>query len=313
MQTHAIQSDSHSSAESVILQELALSPLTVAELKKRVCDRVRGLKLKPYQSALDALVAERKIHGQAVLKKDGKPGKVSSYALGEPPPPPPPPPPPRERAPSEVLKALNGGPKTPAALKAELKKRLPGLSQGDYKAVVDDLVAAGTIHGKHKRAKNGSLAKAIDRYALGGLPPDTFIEPVVALWTRMRADGVAAGVKEATLVAALLEALAESGVATSAAETARATATDRETIMSAVHELLKREGKGALISVRKLRGTVALSKDRFDTAVLELYNGEKVILHHHDNVGNMSEAERSALVLDQYGNYYVGVALAGEQ
>jgi len=34
--------------ESVILQELASSPLAVAELKKRVCNRVQGLKPEPF-------------------------------------------------------------------------------------------------------------------------------------------------------------------------------------------------------------------------------------------------------------------------
>lgn len=81
--------------------------------------------------------------------------------------------------------------------------------------------------------------------------------------------------------------------------------------MGGIHELLKREGKGALISIRKLRAALTLDKERFDGAVLGLYYRDNLVLHHHDNVGNMSEAERNELILDKHGNYYVGVALAG--
>jgi hypothetical protein len=305
-----MHSDGRVAAESVILQELATEPVAVAELKKRVCSRVHGLKSEPYKSALDALLAARMVHGQASITKSGKPGKVSRYALGAPPPPPPPP---RELAPKEVLKALSGGPKAPNTLKEEVKRHLPGLPAGDYAATLVDLVTAGSIHARHKRNKNGSPGKAVESYALGGPPPDPFIEPVLALWVKMRSAGIAAGVKDATLVTALVDALRRNGVAVSGSGGERSSGTDGELIMRGVQQLLEREGRGALIPIRKLRVAAALSKDRFDTAVLELYHTDQVILHHHDNVGNMSEAERNELVVDQYGNHYVGLALPGGQ
>ena len=311
MQPNAPPGDNRFTAESAILQELASSPLAVAELKKRVCNRVQGLKPKPYQSVLAALVAERKVHGRSSPTSRGKAGKVSSYALGEPPPPPPPA---RERAPGEILKALNAGPLLAPALKKQVSRQVLGLSTADYSAALNELVAAGSIHGRHKRTKTGGLAKTIESYAVGGQPPDTFIKPVLDLWKKMRAEGIAAGVNEAVLIRALLDALAPSGAAATPTNgSLKPAGTDQEIIMGGVHELLKREGKGALISIRKLRAALTLDKERFDAAVLGLYHGDNLVLHHHDNVGNMSEAERNELVLDKHGNYYVGVALAGGQ
>jgi hypothetical protein len=147
MQPNARPGDYHFTTESVILEELASTPLAAAELKKRVCNRVQGLKPKPYQSVLEALVAERKVHGRSSPTRTGKAGKVSSYALGEPPPPPPPA---RERAPGEILKALNGGPLLAPALKKQVSLQVPGLSTADYSAALNELVAAGWIHGRHK-------------------------------------------------------------------------------------------------------------------------------------------------------------------
>jgi len=309
MQPSTHPGDNRFAAESVILQELAASPLTVAELKKRVRSRVKGLKPEPYQSVLDALVVERKVHGRSSLTKSGKAGKVSSYALGEPPPPPPPA---RERASDEILKALNAGPLPASALKKQVSQEVRGLSAADYSAALNELVAAGSIHGRRKRTKTGGLGTTIESYAVGEQPPDTFIKPVLDLWKKMRAEGVAAGVNEAVLIHALLDALTTGGTAAPPTNGGLKPArTDQEIIMGGVHELLEREGKGALISIRKLRALLPLDKARFDAAVLGLYHGDTLVLHHHDNVGNMSEAERNELVLDKHGNYYVGVALTG--
>lgn len=79
-----------------------------------------------------------------------------------------------------------------------------------------------------------------------------------------------------------------------------------------MRRLVEREGSGSLIPIRKLRGSLELPKSRFDAAVLQLYADNTVILHHHDYVGNLSDAERNELVLDKHGNHYIGVALRGE-
>jgi hypothetical protein len=78
-----------------------------------------------------------------------------------------------------------------------------------------------------------------------------------------------------------------------------------------VRRFVEREGSGSLIPIRKLRGSLELPKNRFDAAVLQLYADDAVILHHHDFVGSLSDAERNELVLDKHGNHYIGVALRG--
>ena len=69
---------------------------------------------------------------------------------------------------------------------------------------------------------------------------------------------------------------------------------------------------GALVSLSDLRRSLAAAipdKPTFDRLVLRLAESERVALHHHDYPGGLSQEERDALVVDDRGNYYVGIAL----
>jgi hypothetical protein len=69
---------------------------------------------------------------------------------------------------------------------------------------------------------------------------------------------------------------------------------------------------GALVSLSDLRRSLATEipdKATFDRAVLRLAESERVALHHHDYPGGLSQEEREALVVDDCGNFYVGIAL----
>lgn len=312
MQTHASEaSRSESSAESAILDELTRTPVPATVLRRRVCGRIPGLSDKQCKLALDALVAARKIHARPRLaKKTGKPTKtIESYAVGEPPPPPPAP---RERAPEEVLALLAFGPVGADVLKARVRERLPQLSVKEYGEVLAELVRDAKIHGRRKRGKDGKPLKSIESYALGGLPANDFIAPVIELWDQQRAEAKAAGVDERALNTALLEALSARGISVQLGSNTESAANDRDDVLRSLQTLVAREGRGALIPISKLRNTNQLPKPRLDAAVLALYAEDAIILHHHDYVGSLSESEREQLVVDRHGNHYVGIALRGD-
>lgn len=297
-----------SNAESAILDVLRAEPLAATELKRRIKAKL-GLKENEYKAVLDGLLSQLKIHGRPKLGKNGRPTKTpSTYALGAPPLPPPPP---LELAPDAVLRSLRDGPLLAAELQKRVKQVLPGLASKDLSAALADLVAAGKVYGRRKRDKKGKLGK-VESYLLGGPPAADFIAPVLTSWRKVHAEAKAEGVKGDALITALLEALSAAGFSVPSSGIAASPVDDRADVLRGVQVLEAREGQGALIPMRKLREALRLNKARFDAAVLGLYAEDAVILHHHDYVGSLTEAERNELVLDRHGNYYVGVALRGE-
>jgi hypothetical protein len=299
-------------AESFILAELESAPVAEATLKNRVRAHVRGIKEKEYKAILKRLTDARKIHGRAKLGRNGKPtATMESYALGAPPPPPPPPLPPAELAPPEILKALQSGPVAANTLKERVKQHVPKLSAKDYNAALAALVAEKKIHGRAKLGKNGKPTKTLESYACGPAPInlELLLAPVVKSWKKAHADALAAGADERAIVTALLEKL---NLTEYVASGEQAKPVPREEVLRRVRELVAREGRGALIPIRRLRATTRLAKSEFDAAVLQLHGDDAIILHHHDYVGSLSEAELAELVVDQYGNHYVGIALRGE-
>jgi len=310
MQTNATEhGDSQSAIEAAILAELRSAPLDAGDLKARVKRKVPDLKDKQFKPYLDALAATERIHGRHKIGKNGRPTKtIEAYAYGAAPPPPPPP---RERAPNEILALLNAGPLPASELKSQVSKRVPGLAVKDYNSILLELAEAHQIHGRRGLTEGGKPTKAIEIFALGGPAADEFVAPVLAKWRELRLAARSAGVGDQALVVALLEGLKREGVNIQRPEPAVPAVDDREKVLRGVQELVSREGKGALIPIRKLRSTLQLSKQRFDTAVLELYANDTIILHHHDYVGSLSDAERDELVVDRHNNYYIGVALRG--
>jgi|GEM_PF-3302992 len=315
MQANATErGDSQLAIEAAILAELRSTPLAAADLKARVKRKVPGLKDKQFKPYLDALAAEERIHGRPKVGKNGKPTKtIEAYAYGAAPPPPPPPPPPRERAPKEILAILEAGPLSAAELKKRVNQRVPGLAVKDYNLVLLKLADEHQIYGRRKLSESGKPSKTIESFALGGPPAEEFVAPVLAQWKVQRDAARLAGVGGEALVAALLEGLKREGVEVGPSESAEPTSDDREKILRGVQQLVAREGQGALIPIRKLRSALQLPKQRFDAAVLDLYANDTIILHHHDYVGSLSDAERDELVVDRHNNYYIGVALRGAQ
>ena len=89
----------------------------------------------------------------------------------------------------------------------------------------------------------------------------------------------------------------------------QATPATVEQVRKAIQRMTNEKPPGALLSVRELRGRLALDKDTFDEAVLALHAAARIVLHHHDFPASLGETERGKLVRDARGVHYVGLAL----
>lgn len=80
-------------------------------------------------------------------------------------------------------------------------------------------------------------------------------------------------------------------------------------ILQKILEIEPAATQQVLVSIRKLRNAMALSKQGFDQAILGLAKQGKIFLHRHVYPSEMTEAEREQTVADGQGNYYVGIVL----
>ncbi len=85
-----------------------------------------------------------------------------------------------------------------------------------------------------------------------------------------------------------------------------------ENIVKKIFEVQPAAGQEAIVLITDLRAAVNLPKETFDMAVLVLADRDILILHRHVHVDRLSKSEREALVLDQWGNYYMGVVLRSD-
>lgn len=302
MQVDTMESSrSRLTADSLILTELAASPLAAAELKRRVGKKLGKLSATAWKAAIDKLVAAQRIHGRMKLGASGKPTKtVESYALGAPPPPPPPP---EELARAEILMQLERGSPSATELKKRVRTNVAGLSAKAFDGVAATLVADNQLYVRRKRGRGGKPQKTVERYTLEAPLPAEFLGPVLRAWELAKTAATAEGLGEQALVTALLS---EFGLVAAAQDSS---ASERELMLRALRDLVAREGSGSLIAMRKLRAAVPLPRSRFDAVLLALSAEDAVILHHHDYVASLAAEEREALVVDDYGNHYVGVAI----
>jgi len=80
-------------------------------------------------------------------------------------------------------------------------------------------------------------------------------------------------------------------------------------IFEKVHRIEPAAGQQALVSIPLLRKAMQLPKSMFDEAILTLARQEKIWLHRHVDPAQIGESERSRLISDRRGNYYMGLVL----
>jgi hypothetical protein len=85
----------------------------------------------------------------------------------------------------------------------------------------------------------------------------------------------------------------------------------RDAVLAAVRATAARQPQGALLRVSSVRSEAGLAKSDFDDAAMALYRDGTIVLHPHDYPTSLSQAERDALVRDESGTHYIGVALRG--
>jgi hypothetical protein len=251
-------------------------PTSPTELKKALP--------KPYQrpaDEIDGLLADLAREGTLFAVKDGKGFRYT------------------DRDPASVLapavqEALRDGPLDKKQLEARIKRAAPGFDKL-LPSVLTVEVARGAVR-EHPKVGKQPL-----RYGL--LPPDPapFLVKALAEIAAVAKKLAPLGVTKAAIHAAIGRALMPQ-----AAPDPRA---DEAAVRDAVRELTSREPPGALLSVRRLRALVSLDKPRFDGAVLRRGRAGELVLHHHDFPESLPEEERAALVADEHGVRYVGVAL----
>ena len=67
-----------------------------------------------------------------------------------------------------------------------------------------------------------------------------------------------------------------------------------------------------LISIRKARSLLPVSKTDFDRMMIEASYRDLVTMHHHDHPAGVSAADRD-LMLKEDNNYYIGFVLNTER
>jgi len=255
------------------LERLA-KPMSVAELRKALP--------KPYQrppAEISRLLGELvKDRGLFTFQE----GKTSKYSLKDP----------KPTITQAVLVALRDKPLQKKELTERVKRGAPGFKKL-LPAALAELIASKAVY-EHPKAG----AKNPGGYGL--TPPDP-------------APFLAAAIKE---IKAAQKKLAPSGVTLAAVYAALGRALkieddvvdDESSVLAALAELASRHPPNTLLSVQDLRATRSIPKVRFDGAVLRLFKANKVRLYHHDFPQSLPEAERAALVQDNHGVHYIGIA-----
>ena len=84
-----------------------------------------------------------------------------------------------------------------------------------------------------------------------------------------------------------------------------------ELILKGMHDLNAAVDQGATVLLRDLRRHMPpeyRSHEAFDAAVIRLAEQERIVLHRHDQVSFLTDAERDELVRDQNGTYFTAIA-----
>jgi hypothetical protein len=281
--------------QAVIVEALrgaSAALLTDAALKKTLPAPYCRQSKTSIAAALTALAEAGRIHrvraGQALLSAAHEPRATL------------------ERAVDQVL--AQQGPLTPEALKLAVKQAAPGherlLPGWIREALQSRFLFEHAPRGREKRKRVG-------------LEPDVRLQLTKTLkilgqeMTRARAIGVRSEQVLEVLAAELGVQVPDAVPSESAPPSSRAAERDQSLVLSALEALTLECAPGALLSVRDLRARAGLDKMRFDAAVVALAHSGHAMVHHHDYPFSLSEAERDALVRDEHGTYYVGIALQG--
>lgn len=228
-----------------------------------------------------------------------------------------------DRAGGRILEALRDTPLTQTELKNKLRSLLPGWPQTKREEMLARLIREKRVYrvapltGKARLLSVRAELTPQDyvrlalQLAAGKLKSRGFTAEEVFALARELSQPVPIAA-EPVAPAPVVSPLAPSPLAESNLATPVLTPVLEEVILEQMNRIKPDAANGALVSIAELRRALAgemPDKSVFDEAILRLAEAGRVALHHHDYPGSLSQEERDALVLDERGNYYIGIAL----
>lgn len=209
-----------------------------------------------------------------------------------------------DQACARILESLDEKPLTQTELKDKFKSRLIGWPPAKRAELVGQLI-------KEKRVYK--VPALTGKSKLLSIRPRLTLADGVRLAIHLAVTKLAAqGFTSEEVMAAAREVLQPAPATTAGSAPTPASANLEQLILDRMTRLKPAAASGALVSLSELRKTFAAelpSKQSFDQAILRLAETGRFALHHHDFPSSLSQEERDALVLDERGNYYIGIAL----
>lgn len=205
-----------------------------------------------------------------------------------------------------ILETVTGHPKTWSEIKKALKSPLKGFPEARQSKLQKTMIDKGELH--VLPAFVGARTSMFSNR-----PPDAshYIEDALRKIQKKlsKFDVSASDIKRCAL------ALFRHGDEPEGSEQGEPPEPDtslEERIIERMVETVPGAANGSLVPLRELRRSMGfqnVSKSAFDQAVLRLADQGKVALHRHDFPTGLSAEDRSELVANGTGDFYIGIAL----
>lgn len=203
-----------------------------------------------------------------------------------------------------ILATLDERPLTPTELKDKFKSLLIGWPQIKRLEFVDRLIKEQRVY---------KVAPLTGKAKLLSVRPQATTQDYVKLALHLAVTKLAKrGIRSQQVLDAAREVLQETP---NPPETAPLPSVQRDLprlILERMFQIHPAAATGALVSISELRQALSAEipgKADFDQAVLHLAEQGRVALHRHDYAAALNQAERDALVSDQQGNHFIGIAV----
>lgn len=276
-----------SEATDFVLRALEQSsqPLGVTKLKKAIP------KSAPFQKKqLPELLKQMAESGQ--IRAHG--ARTAVYWL----------PPHEDQACARIVEDLDERPLTQTELKNKFRSSLNGWPPAKRTELVARLIKEKRVYKVSPLTGNSKLLS---------VRPQLTLQDGVKLAIHLAvAKLTSQGFAEEEVLAAAREALQPIPTAPADFSPTPASANLEQLVIDRMLQLNPAAATGALAPLSELRQALQAEipdKARFDQTVLQLAEQGRVALHRHDYASSLSQTERSALVTDGRGNYFISITL----
>lgn len=271
----------------VLVKALSRSsePKTVLQLRKDLTGPFRRSETE-LARLLRNLAARRRVHKWPTKARDKKPRYWAHEA--------------EHYVHQQIQEVLGDKPLTVPQLKEALTNRLFGICATSRDGFIRSARKAEWLY-EHPRVGRGGKKLSVCPPA-----PKPYLEKMLKEFDNACTKLAPAGLSKTAVLQAACELL---GVGTAVAGEPT-TGDVGQKILDAMRivEPRARPGGGALVSLKRVRKYLALDKETFDRAVIDLANQDDIYLHEHTFPGGLDAKEREYLV-EYRGHSYVGAVL----